>query len=365
MRVLHVIPTLVVGGAERMVARLAGHLHRWGHTVSVAVMYDSQGTWIEAELISAGVPLHFLGKRPGLDLSMIPRLARVIAGFRPDVLHTHMYVLKYCLPALVIGGRCRIVHTLHSVAGAEVEFASRILQQFAFRAGVVPVAIGGGVAESMRSTYRLAPEHVIPNGIPLSDCAPPPGAREQIRSCLGIPADAPTFACIAQFVPAKNHEGLISAFTSQRLRSRNAHLLLAGDGGRRRQLERQAREAGAADRIHFLGVRSDVPAVLAAADAFVLASRREGNPLSVMEAMAAGKPVLATAVGCIPELVPEDAGRLVAPGETGALEAVMYEIAGDLRLARALGGVAARVARERFDDTTMARAYERLYEAVI
>jgi hypothetical protein len=143
MRVLHVIPTLVVGGAERMVARLAGHLHRWGHTVSVAVMYDSQGTWIEAELISAGVPLHFLGKRPGLDLSMIPRLARVIAGFRPDVLHTHMYVLKYCLPALVIGGRCRIVHTLHSVAGAEVEFASRILQQFAFRAGVVPVAIGG------------------------------------------------------------------------------------------------------------------------------------------------------------------------------------------------------------------------------
>ncbi len=364
MRILHVIPTLVVGGAERMVARLAGHLHRWGHTVSVAVMYDPLHTWIEAELISAGIPLQFLGKQPGLDLAMIPRLARVIAGFRPDVLHTHMYVLKYCLPAM-IGGRCRTVHTLHSVAEEEVELASRLLQQVAFRAGVVPVAIGEGVAESMRSTYRLDPRHVIPNGIPVSDCAPPPGAREQVRSSLGIPADSPTFACIAQFVPAKNHEGLISAFASQRLRSRNAHLLLAGDGDRRPQLERQAREAGAADHIHFLGVRSDVPAVLAAADAFVLASRREGNPLSVMEAMAAGKPVLATAVGCIPELVPEGAGRLVRPGEPGSLEAAMFEIAGDLGLARMMGGVAARFARERFDDADMARAYERLYNAVI
>ncbi|OFX26090.1 MAG: hypothetical protein A2V77_18420 [Anaeromyxobacter sp. RBG_16_69_14] len=111
-------------------------------------------------------------------------------------------------------------------------------------------------------------------------------------------------------------------------------------------------------------MRSDVPAVLAAADAFVLASRREGNPLSVMEAMAAGKPVLATAVGCVPELVPEGAGRLVPPGEPSSLEAAMYEIACDLGLARAMGGVAARFARERFDDTDMARAYERLYGAV-
>src|SRR6266545_7619666 len=98
-------------------------------------------------------------------------------------------------------------------------------------------------AGSMRSTYRLDPEHVIPNGIPVSECAPPAGARERIRSCLGIPTDSPTFACIAQFVPPKNHEGLISAFASRRLRSRGAHLLLAGDGERRRQLERQAREA--------------------------------------------------------------------------------------------------------------------------
>jgi glycosyltransferase involved in cell wall biosynthesis len=364
MRVLQVIPTLAVGGAERVVALLARHLRRSGHAVGVVSLYDPHGSWIEAELRSDGVPLYFLGKRPGLDLRMIPRLARVVARFRPDVLHTHLYVLKYVLPALAASRRCRVVHTLHNLAEHEVERLSRGIQSVAFRVGVVPVAIGEAVAESMLRLYRLPPRHRIPNGIPVSDYAPPPCAREEVRASLAIPDDAPTFVSVGRLDPQKNSRSLIEAFASRRLRLLGAHLLFAGDGQLRRELEDQASGLGIDDRVHFLGVRADIPRVLAAADVFVLPSRYEGNPLTVMEAMAAGKPVLATAVGCVPELVSEGAGLLVAPGDGTALESAMLELATDLPRARARGAAAARIARARFDASVMASAYEKLYAEV-
>ncbi len=360
MRILQVVPTLSVGGAQRVVTLLARYLHRAPHVVGVVSMYDSSGTWVE-ELRSAGVPLFFLGKRRGLDLRMVRRMATVFARFRPDVLHTHMYVLKYALPALIATRHCRVVHTLHNLAQHEVEGPSRILQFLAFRAGVAPVAIGDAVAESVRRVYRLPSHDIIPNGIPVEDYAPPAGAREEIRHALRIPADAPTFLAVGRLAPQKNCHALIAAFGSRRLTARQAHLLLAGDGVERGGLEEQARLLGVASRVHFLGVRTDVPRLLAASDAFVLASRFEGNPLAVMEAMAAGRPVLATAVGCVPELVTEGTGLLVPPDDVPALEAAMLEIAEDLPLAHARGRAAARVARDRFDASTMAAAYERLY----
>jgi len=362
MRIVQLVPSLAVGGGERVVARLAGHLHRWGHTVEVVSLFDPFDTWIEAELRTAGVPMRFLGKRPGLDLRMIPHVTRALARFQPDVLHTHMGVMKYALPALAVSPSRVVVHTLHNLAEHEVERPSRFVQRLAFRRGVVPVAIGEGVAESMRRIYAFSPRHVIPNGIPVAAYAPPAGAREELRASLAIPPDAPTFITVASFGERKNHELLIRAFASQRLASASAHLLLAGDGERRPLLERQACERGAAARIHFLGVRSDIPRMLAAADAFVLPSKYEGNPLSVMEAMAAGKPVIATAVGCVPELVPEGCGRLVPPEDQAALESAMHELAHHLPLARRMGVEAAQRARERFDDAVMARAYERLYQ---
>lgn len=364
MRVMQLIPSLTVGGAERMVATLTHHLRLLGHTVAVVSMYPPRRTWIEDELNSEGVPIHFLGKRRGLDLRMVPRIARVLGGFRPDVLHTHMYTLKYALPALALHRRCGVVHTVHTLAEAELDRWSQAVQRFAFTAGVVPVAIGEAVAASLRSTYGRTFRFIIPNGIPVSGYASTPDLGRVTRAALGIPPDAPTFVAIGMLNPAKNHQALLRAFASERLRRAGARLLLAGDGELRQDLENQARGLGLRERVHFLGVRSDVSTLLAAADVFVLASRREGNPLSVMEAMAAGKPIVATAVGCLPEMVPESAGRLVAPDDVGALEAAMAQLACDLSLARAMGGAAAQVARERFDASSMARAYEELYARV-
>ena len=361
LRILQLIPTLVVGGAERMVAALSIHLRRWGHTVAVVSMYPPFGTWIEKDLQAESVPITFLGKRSGPDLRVVPRIRRAIAEFRPDVLHTHLYVLKYALPALLTTRRCPVVHTIHNLADKEVDRPSMMLQYLAFRAGVTPVAIGRSVAESIRRCYGLQPAHVIPNGVPAEHFSPPRGARDEVRASLGLKYDAPVFVSVGKLEPQKNHHGLLLAFASDRLARIGAHLLLVGDGFLRRDLEARARALACGDRVHFLGVRSDVPRVLAAADAFVLASHYEGNPLSVMEAMAAGKAVVATAVGCVPELVADESGQLVPPGDVPALEAALFEIAQDLRRAQVMGAAGGRIAAARFDDVLMARAYEQLY----
>jgi glycosyltransferase involved in cell wall biosynthesis len=364
MRVMQLIPSLAVGGAERMVATLARQLRLFGHTVTVVSMYGARGTWIEHELESERLPTHFLEKKHGVDLRMVPRVGQVLLQFRPDVLHTHMYTLKYALPALLLHRRCGVVHTVHTLAHAELDSWSQAVQRFAFKLGVAPVAIGEAVDESHRSIYGRPCRCIIPNGICLSDYAESPSARKAIRASLSIPLEAPVFVAIGMLRPAKNHPALLRAFASERLREAGAHLLLAGDGELRKGLEDQARALELQSRVHFLGVRSDVSSLLSAADVFVLASLREGNPLSVMEAMAAGRPIVATAIGCLPEMVPESSGRLVRPGDADALEGAMAQLACDLPLARGMGRAAADLARQRFAASSMARAYEDLYAHV-
>jgi glycosyltransferase involved in cell wall biosynthesis len=346
-----------------MAAALARELQARGHRVTVASMYAARGTWIEAELAAAGVPTIFLGKRRGPDVRMVWRLARAVAEVRPDLVHTHMYALKYAFPALW-ARRCAAVHTFHSLAEREADPLTGIAHAIAFRAGVVPVAIGEAVADSVLARYGARPP-VIANGIPVADFRPHPSARAEVRAALGVPGDAPVFLMVGRFAAPKDQPSLIRAFSSGRLQALGAHLLLAGDGPGRSESEALARSLGVHRRVRFLGVRGDVPRLLAAAVAFVLVSRWEGSPVSVMEAMAAGRPVVATAVGCIPELVVGAAGRLVTPGDGAALEAALHALASDRAAACAAGTAAGRIACERFDVSTTADAYERVYARLV
>jgi glycosyltransferase involved in cell wall biosynthesis len=356
MRILQVISTLGVGGAERMVASLARNLRRHGHAVAVVSLSGAQRNAVETALRSEDVSLHFLGARAG-RAALFREAARVVADFRPDVIHTHLGAMKY---AMAGWRRSRMIHTVHNLAEHDSAWKNRTLQWVAFRAGVVPVAIGEAVAATMRRMYGLSP-CIIPNGIPVASFASPPAARDETRVALGIPRDAPTFVTVARLMPQKDHATLVRALASARLRDLDARCLIVGDGELRPSLERLADELEVRDRVRFLGVRADVPQLLAASDVFVLSSRFEGNPLAVMEAMAAGRPVVSTAVGCVPELVDARTGELVPPGSPGALEAAMFRLASDPALARTKGAAAAGVAAERFDESVMVSAYERLY----
>jgi len=294
---------------------------------------------------------------------MYPRLLRVVREFRPDILHTHNYVLRYAWPVARIARIPGVVHTVHNLADREVDRLGLLLQKWAFRKGVAAVTIAKKVSTSFQRTYGFAEAAMIPNGIDVDRYAAPSVPREAWRWAAGIAQDEFTYLSVARFSEQKDHETLLRAFAQGPANIPGTRLLLAGDGELRGRLEGRVEQLGLTGKVTFLGRRTDIPETLAAADVFVLASRWEGNPLSVMEAMAAGRPVVATTVGAIPELVRHGVdGLLSRPGDAAALAKSM----GTMRLIkaaslRALGCSAAARARDRFGLQVMTRAYANLY----
>lgn len=366
MKIVQLIPSLSVGGAERIAALLALAQRRGGDDVALVSLYAPEASWIEASLREAGVPLHFLGKRPGLDPPIVRRLARTLAALDPEVVHTHLHTLKYAVAALLLRPRrAALVHTVHNLAEREAEGWDRALSRVAFRTCATPVAIGAEVARSLAATYGIEPRFTIPNGIVVADFAARPGVGEAARAALGVEPETPLLLTAGRLNPQKNHAALLSAMADPRLAALGARLLIAGEGPLRPALEAQATALGLGARVRLLGVVSNLPELYAAADLFVLSSSWEGNPLVVMEAMAAGKPLVATVVGCVPELITPATGLLVPPGDPVALAGALARLAGDRGLSRTLGAAGACEARARFDLQVMARAYRSLYEELL
>ncbi len=357
IRVLEILPTLKRAGAENMAVSLACRLDTARFEPAVVSLFDAFPGGLEPILEERGILTWHLGKRRGFDPRMWPRLARVLREFRPDVVHTHSYLLRYALPVR----RGAIIHTVHNLAARESDGLGRFINRVAFRRGVLPVAVSKQVARSFREVYGFEPVATIPNGIDLRACGRPE-ARQIWRRSNGFAEDDVLIVSVARLEPQKDPEALIQAFSRGLSDDPRAHLLLAGDGSLRDAAGECAARCGIAGRVHFLGVRSDVPEILAAADLFALASRWEGCPLSVMEAMAAGLPVVAAAVGGVPELVEDGVTGILAPlDDTDALGRALALLANDPQRRRAMGD-AARERAASFSLEVMVASYADLFE---
>ena len=317
-------------------------------------------------LAAKSVPLTCLNKRTGFDLSAYAGVHRTLREFRPEVVHTHQYVLPYLLPASLYHRVRARVHTVNNGWEYEASHVNRWVHHLAFRTGVVPVAVGEEVANVLRRTLRLRAVRVIPTAVSVQAYRAAAAARDVWRRREGFRKEDVLFVCVAGLRPEKNHALLLEAFAHGALHQRAAHLLLVGVGALREALGARVRELGLGDSVRFFGFRTDLAEVLAAADVFVLPSDREGNPLAVLEAMAAGIPVIATAVGGVPELFESGlSGLLVPPGDTTALSAALERIYHDPALRRTMGANALRRAEERFDISVAALAYAQLYESLL
>ena len=366
IRVLEVLASLKRAGAERMAVSLACRLDRSRFETAVVSLFDAFPDGLEPVLSEAGVKIWHLGKHPGLDLRMVPRLFRVMRAFRPAVVHTHSYVLRYSLPAGLAARAGAMVHTVHNLAAKEVDLAGRLIHRVAFRRRVAAVAVGEQVRRSFRELYGAEPAATIPNGID-SDAFRRPGARQRWRLENGFAEGDFLIASVARLEPQKNPLGLIESFAqafgaqafgdAQRWR-----LLLAGDGSLREAAREYSARRGVGERVHFLGVRAEVAEMLAACDLFALSSRWEGSPMAVMEAMAAGLPVVATAVGSVPELVADgETGLLVPPGEERTFAAALASLARDPDRRHELAAAAVRRAAV-FSVDAMVASYAGLFE---
>ena len=359
LRVAEVLPTLRRAGAEQVAVALACGLPRDRFDTAVVTLYGAEPEDLGPVLSERGIPCSRLGKRAGPDLRMWPRLRRVFLEYQPNIIHTHSYTLRYVRR---VAGPAAVVHTLHNLAGKDPDRLTAWLDHSAFRRGVAAVAVSGVVARSFELRHGRSPAATIPNGVDLSRFNRP-GACTAWRRAHGFADSDVLVASVARLEPQKDPEGLVRAFAAASASVNPSwRLLLAGEGSLREPARECVRRLNMAAQVRFLGVLADVADLLCAADLFALASRWEGNPLSVMEAMAAGLPVVATAVGGVPELVEDGVtGVLVEPGRPEALARAMAELAGNAGRRRAMG-CAARARAARFGVDAMVSAYAGLFE---
>lgn len=363
VNILHVIHDLGFGGAQRVLSDLVLNIDVQKYSPSVAVLYSPQAAPCEEELRKRNIRVSYLGKHPGLDVGAVLRLGAVLRDVRADIVHTHCHALRYALPHILVGSVRVAVHTVHNLAAQDAGHP-HWLAGLAYRAGVVPVAIGNEVAASLNDVFGIANPPLIRNGIDVARFATPFAAREAVRSALGLDKEL-AFICTASLTPKKGHSVLLDAFARVVQKVPAAKLLLAGTGELRSALEEQVSTLGLGADVRFLGTRSDMPDLLAAADVFVLSSLWEGMPLSVMEAMAAGKPVVCTAVGGSIEIVQDGVNGCLVPSGDGTLLAdAMVGMADPEKRAR-FGKRAAETASGQFGLETMARAYEVLYAELL
>lgn len=366
--VFHILNELRAGGAESLVAQMARY-HEKFSPVCVCCR-TPVNSHLERIVQSTGTPLYFL-QVPEVRLGWLrnPELDKLMRAYRPCVVHTHLGGLSYAWSLSIIHRTPVRIHTVHNIAHQEIGASvGRRVRLLAFRyriGGFVPVAIAQEVARTIEQLYGYKNPPIIPNGISMEDYAPNSEQGSRVRQELGVEPSAVVILHAGRFTEQKNHALLLRAFA--RLQSSQPlYLLLAGGGELLEPMQQLARELGMAERVRFLGVRSDIPAILNAADIFTLPSRYEGNPMSVMEAMAAGLPVVATAVGGVPELVEEGVSGILTPNEDlEALVVALQRLVDNAVLRRQMGEAALRRAREKFDIRHTVRAYEDLYESIL
>ena len=364
LRVVHVIPDMGVGGAEILVRSLVQwQLQRCD--VVVVTMFDGDERSIDGPSGAPPAKVVSLHKKLGPDVRMVPRLRRVLEQLEPDVVHTHRYSIAYMLPVLVTL-RVPAVHTLHTTPAAEARaWWLRAAYKLAFRRRIASVSISDANARLYETIYGAPPDAVVPHGIDASRFSSTTDARW--RAVHGLDEEDFVVASVARLAPEKRHRDLFDAFAQVKQEIPHARLVLAGDGPLRRELEEDVRRRpDIADAVLFLGSVGDVPAVLAGADVFALASEREGVPLSILEAMAAGRPVVATAVGGVPDVVVDGStGLLVPPADPRALADALVRLGRSVDVRTAMGQEARRRVVERHSIDGMGDAYMQVYRSAI
>lgn len=354
MKVIQVIPAFRLAGAEVMCENLCVALKDAGVDV-IAVSLYSENTAITDRLDKKGVRIEYLDKKPGFDASIIMKLVHLFKIEKPDVVHTHIYASKYALPAAAIAGVKKKIHTVHSMAQKEQGSLGKKVNTFMYqRCGVVPVALSSEVKKSIGEVYGLQ-ESIIPvvyNGIDLSKCI-----RKNDYEANGVF----TIVHVGRFMKVKNHKTLIRAFAGFAEKKENVRLQLLGEGELLDEMKNYAEKLEVADKVEFLGLQSNVYPYLNKADVFCLPSEYEGVPMTLIEAMGTGLPIVASNVGGIPDMLENEKNALLVEPNDIAVEAAFEMLYSDIELRTRLGR-AAKIRSEAFSAKTMAEEYIKIYK---
>lgn len=354
VRVAHVIDTLNVGGAETLLVEQCRLGADAGVTSTVIGLRPGTTPQLADDLRSVGTDVRLIGsgrRRQLLDLKRIGRLTAELRRGSFDVVHTHLRVATIIGSLAARRAGIPVVSTLHNVripgSGRPEDRVKDLLETAALRRWVdVVIGCGPAVAESNRSRVGGRPLVVVPN--PVRD-VPELAAvhRQRLRRELGADGDA-LIVAVGRLTEQKDYPNLLQAMGGLMAGGRRVRLVVVGEGEERRALEDLVERSGQADRVLLAGNRADVPAVIGAADVFVLSSAWEGLPLVLLEAMAAGSPIVATDVGDVGWVV-GDTARVVPPRNAEALADAVASLLDHPEDAARLGSAARTRVRQRHD----------------
>lgn len=366
VRVLHLITSLDRGGAENYVLSLVRKGHRARYQIDVAYL-TGRGELV-GEFVAENVRVYFVASRARFDPFALWRLVQLIRDNGYDLIHTHLFRadLYGALAARLSGGipavatrhnddrfflnpLVALVHHLVSTQQVHIIAISDHIARFTISCGV-------DQATKVRRIYHGLEPPAFDQEV----------QRQAVRESLNVPEDCYLLASVGRLTDQKGHRFLISAMPAICASIPHAYLLLAGAGELELGLRALAKELGVADRVIFAGVRRDIPELLRASDLFVLPSIWEGFGIVMLEAMAARRPIVASRVSTIPEVVvDEQTGILIPPGDVDALVAAVTRLERERELAQRMGDEGRRRLETTFSLEKMVADTESLYENVL
>ncbi|HWJ55609.1 MAG TPA: glycosyltransferase [Vicinamibacterales bacterium] len=380
VRVLRIISRLNVGGPALHALLLNDRLdqRRYDSRLVAGRVGEAEGDYLA---LHGAVPERFvavpaLGRevRGWRDWSAFWSLVRLIRTFRPHVVHTH--TAKAGTLGRIAAALCRVpvvVHTYHGhvFEGYFSPFKTRVVvaieRLLAYQASAL-VAVTDRVRRDVLARGIGWPERVVvvPLGLDLDPLLAAPARRGELRAELGLAPAVPLVGIVARLVPVKAHETFLQAARAIAPVRPDVVFLVVGDGERRAGLEEAARTAGLAARIRFLGWRADLDRLYADLDVVVLTSKNEGSPVALIEAMAAGRPVVSTRAGGVEDVVIDgETGVVVPVGDAAAVARAVVDLLEDPARAERLGTAARASVIAQFASSRLVGDIDALYQRLL
>lgn len=354
-KIFIIVPTLGTGGGEKIAIEILKNIQKDRYNAVLYCLFEKKETIYSKELEKLNIEVKYLDKKLGVDLGVIWKLIKIMRREKPDIVHTHLNVMQFVLPALIMANIKMRIHTVHSLADKESSGILRKIMFLAFKIfNVKPIGISDVVSRSIANQYKLKESQVtcIYNGIDLN----------RYRKKEEVQDDNVKFICVGTLYAVKNQELIIRAFHNIHIKYMNTKLTIIGDGQLKENLEALINDLNLKNCVDMKGIIPNTEEELGQADIFLMSSIYEGLPLSILEAMAIGLPIISTKVGGIPDIVEHMGnGILVESKNQNNFEKAMETLILDNKLRSKLGQKSLELSRK-YDVKKMTREYEKIYD---
>ncbi|MDF1616145.1 glycosyltransferase [Petrocella sp. FN5] len=361
-KIVCIIPSISTGGAEKMVIDLANNIDSKNFEVYLISLYSKKNNVYEDLIDEDRVRLIYLNKKSGIDVKTFIKLFNELKKIKPSVIHTHLNAAIYSIPWKVFNANVGWIHTIHNEASKEMPRLYLGVMKLMYKRGIAtPIAISNLIKNSIKDYYGIS-DKIIPliyNCIDTKYFKPNHDNDEMFKN------NVTKLCCVARFSYQKNHSLLLEAFSIALKQVSDLELTLVGDGELRTEIEEKIVALSIGDKVKLVGNTNNVVKYLQQSDLFILSSRYEGLPLSVLEAMATGLGIIAPEVGGIPDVVSSgEEGILVKPNDLQSLSSAIVTLATNHQLLSRMKENAYRKSKD-FDVKIMSKLYEEEYHTCV